>query len=355
MTPSSSASLLGTCQYRDMASTPSSAATARMVHASRPALVDDPQGGREHGVAIQAWAGLRHPGAYPSSSGHRVVAERGGQTCRESPSAGISTRSATPAAATAAASSARGLEAVVDRLHVDRDHAAAGERPRPSRSTSAASIVIVPPWTKRAPPAFTTTTSGVVRRDGSGDLVAPDRVAGDVERRLAGRAHHEAAHRAEPLDDLLLAPVPAAGAVDRDALPLERAAHRRPPARRRRPPRLMSSTSSGWQNQGTPGGTVVTPAASRWSTCVCVSRTASTPAVASAALIGQIDQRVRPLVRRPANRAARVRRVEHRIDHQPVAGRPRRAASRGGRGSGAPGDAIRAGDGPVRSPSHKAT
>ena len=59
-TPSSSASLPGTCQYSDIASTPSSAATARIVHALEAALVDDAERRVEDGVAAQAWAGRGH-------------------------------------------------------------------------------------------------------------------------------------------------------------------------------------------------------------------------------------------------------------------------------------------------------
>ena len=57
------------------------------------------------------------------------------------------------------------------------------------------------------------------------DLVAPDRVAGDVDRRLAVRAQHEAGDRREHLRDLA-GPVLPAGARDHDAGRLERPLHR---------------------------------------------------------------------------------------------------------------------------------
>ena len=118
---------------------------------------------------------------------------------------------------------------------------------------------------------------GVERR---GHLVAPDRVAGDVEHRLARRLEHEAGDRRHRLADPAGA-VARAGARDPHAVPVERVLDR--PHVLEAVRRAASRRPRAGRTRGRSFGSSRIAVSSRWSRCRCVTSAASRPLTTTSA------------------------------------------------------------------------
>ena len=188
---------------------------------------------------------------------------------------------------------------------------------RASATTSSLVITIGSPVLKRAALALTSDQPRAVLAQRLAHLVAEDRVARDVDARLAraraGRSRTRAPIRSP------ISPVPcrpSVRAISRSpslASPKTGRASMKPSACRR-------SASCGWQNSGRSCGSSSRAVASQWSPCRWVSEHGVDAGDDLLRGQRQVDERIRARVGRVRDRVARAGGVELRVDEQGVAG-----------------------------------
>ena len=157
---------------------------------------------------------------------------------------------------------------------------------------------------------------GGVGGDRVADLVAEDRVAGDVDRRLRGRGQHEAGHRRHLLADLARA-VPALGALRSGCRDASR--RRARGGRAVKPSACRRSVSGGWQKSGRCLSSSRFAVSSKWSRCRCVTSSGVEAGDDRLGRLRELAERAAARVGRVRDGLAGARGVELRVDEQRLA------------------------------------